>query len=73
MHPALLVPLVDDRLRELHAQAAAGRATAGLPVVRPVRDRAGWWLVELGLRLALGREAGARQAAAYHSPAPVTR
>jgi len=36
--------------RRLVADSKAGR-------IRPVRRRAGWWLVGLGLRLAVGRDA----------------
>jgi hypothetical protein len=64
--------LVAARITELHRQAPSARGDSGrarrdsIAAPFPVRRRAGWWLVTLGLRLAVGgpthtvRSAGAR-------------
>nr|WP_246562073.1 hypothetical protein [Streptomyces roseirectus] len=52
-HPDLHLPLHHHRAAELQAQAATHRL-ARTPTA-PLRVRAGWTLVELGLRLATPR------------------
>ncbi|HEY2130306.1 MAG TPA: hypothetical protein VGH77_24320 [Streptosporangiaceae bacterium] len=61
MHPYIYQQLVSDRQDEL--TRAATRLQLVEPAVRhQMRQNAGWLLVHVGLRLALGREA--RSAAA---------
>jgi hypothetical protein len=53
MHPRLIEPLASrrpDELRSAATRSRLGRACRGPR--RPVRQRAGWTLVEIGLRLA---------------------
>lgn len=58
MHPYLIEQLAEDRQHEL--KTAAGRAARPQPSVRrrpkrgSARHRAGWFLVEVGLKLAGG-------------------
>ena len=57
MHPDQASWLVSDRRGELQQSAAEHRlARSGAPARRRgLRRRAGWWLVGLGLKLAVGR------------------
>ncbi len=53
MHPYIVEQLAGERARELRTQAQQSRARRTRPVPRnTVRHRAGWTLVEIGLRLA---------------------
>jgi hypothetical protein len=62
MHPYLMEQLAVARQRELRAGAAAPpgpplpRRAWHHPGRRPVRQRAGWMLIEIGLRLARGAD-----------------
>ena len=61
MHPYVYQQLITERQHEL--ARAATRLRPGRPAARhQIRRNAGWLLVHVGLRLALGREA--RSAAA---------
>ena len=55
MNPGLAGPLVNDHLAELRRSAAGRAARAGGPRQGSLRRKAGWFLVSLGLRLALQR------------------
>ena len=58
MHPDQASWLVTHRMGELQQGAAEHRlARSGVAARRPtrLRRRAGWWLVGLGLKLAVGR------------------
>jgi hypothetical protein len=60
MHPAIMHALVSQHTEQMRAAAARRRQAAarlGEPA-SPVRQRVGWVLVEVGLRLAV-RQAGA--------------
>jgi hypothetical protein len=61
MHPYYYEQLISDRHDEL-ARAAARRRLSQPSARHQLRQNAGWLLVHVGLRLALGREA--RSAAA---------
>jgi hypothetical protein len=50
MHPELTRLVVDSRIAQLR-QAVPARSTRRPPTCR-LRTRSGWWLVEVGLRLA---------------------
>ena len=53
MHPHLLNQLASQHADELRRQPCPGRPHVGRPGPRnSVRHRAGWTLVEIGLRLA---------------------
>ena len=53
MHPYLRELIASEHARELRAQAQQARPHVKRPVPRnSVRHRAGWTLVEIGLRLA---------------------
>jgi hypothetical protein len=57
MHPTLLQALASQRAAEMRA-AASGHHQPALSSkpARPIRHRVGWALVQVGLRLAVGRE-----------------
>jgi hypothetical protein len=58
----LMTQLAEQHARELRGRAArirAGRGTLRLRQPSRARRQAGWALVTLGLRLAVGRPAGA--------------
>ncbi len=71
-HPMATQDLVAARITELHRHAAPSRRDLGQPTSRrtsiaaplPVRRRAGWWLVAIGLRLAVGPTPPVRSATA---------
>jgi hypothetical protein len=53
MNPRLIEPLVNEHVRDLRGSASRSRMRrAGQKPRPPVRQRAGWTLVEVGLRLA---------------------
>jgi hypothetical protein len=52
MYPQQIGELADQRVAELR-QTAAGRRTAAGPPRTSLRNRTGWVLIHLGLRLAL--------------------
>jgi hypothetical protein len=52
MHPRLLEQLASQHTGELHASAPRSRRRQARIPRPPVRQRAGWTLVEIGLRLA---------------------
>ncbi len=56
MHPYYYQDLISDRRREL-TRAAARRQLSQPTARHQMRQNAGWLLVHVGLRLALGREA----------------
>ncbi|HTT54526.1 MAG TPA: hypothetical protein VMH35_24300 [Streptosporangiaceae bacterium] len=57
MHPYTYAPLITERQSDL-ARAAEREKLHGRPLARhQMRRNAGWLLVHLGLRLALGRTA----------------
>lgn len=58
MHPALLHALSSQRAAQVRTAAATGQRQPAHPSKRsrPVRQRIGWALVHVGLRLAVGRE-----------------
>ena len=59
MHPELMNQLASQHADELRRQPCPGRPHVGRPGPRnTVRHRAGWTLVEIGLRLAGGSEDG---------------
>jgi hypothetical protein len=62
MHPGLLEALNSQRIAELTRQADRARIRRGLasrrPRAAPIRQRTGWALVGLGLRLAAGAPRG---------------
>jgi hypothetical protein len=68
MHPTLMSTVVDTRVRELREAAVEARTVRAAGGTRPVRRRTGWWLVEVGLRLALG-PAGPAYARSHPLPA----
>jgi hypothetical protein len=55
INPGLTAALTDDRLAELKRSAARCRAGQGRPARRSMKRATGWFLVTLGLRLALPR------------------
>ena len=58
MHPVLVQALASQRAAQMRMAAVTGQrqpAHQGKPA-RPVRQRIGWALVHVGLRLAVGRE-----------------
>jgi hypothetical protein len=62
VHPSLAQTMIDARVAELHrtAQHSRSRRRAdpeGTPEVRRVRRATGWFLVDLGLRLAVPGQA----------------
>jgi hypothetical protein len=61
MHPYVYEQLISDRQDEL--TRAGTRLQLSQPAARhQIRQNAGWLLVHVGLRLALGREAGSAAA-----------
>jgi len=59
MHPELMNQLASQHADELRLQPRPGRPHVSRPGLRnSVRHRAGWTLVEIGLRLAGGSEDG---------------
>jgi hypothetical protein len=56
MHPYVHQQLITERQNEL-ARAATRVRPAGSAARHQMRQNAGWLLVHVGLRLALGREA----------------
>jgi hypothetical protein len=53
MNPRQIEPLVNEHVSELRGSASRSRMRrASQRSRRPVRQRAGWTLVEIGLRLA---------------------
>jgi hypothetical protein len=58
MHPDQASWLVTHRMGELQQEAAEHRLARKRAATRPpapLRRRAGWWLVGVGLKLAVGR------------------
>lgn len=61
MHPYYYEQLINDRQHEL--TRAAARVQLSQPAARhQMRQNAGWLLVNVGLKLALGRDAAATAA-----------
>lgn len=59
MHPEILIALNRDRIAELRrARYGPGRYRPGRPPGRAARERVGWLLVEVGLRIVARRTAG---------------
>jgi hypothetical protein len=56
MHPTLLRALASQRAAEMLAAASSHHQPALFKPTRPIRHRIGWALVQVGLRLAVGRE-----------------
>jgi hypothetical protein len=59
MHPQLLDQLAQQHVTEMRRSAARRRAAAAAPAARraTIRNRAGWTLVQIGLRLASSADA----------------
>ena len=51
-HPEITRALAQARITELRASGPARRRPRRTPGHQPLRQRTGWWLVSVGLRLA---------------------
>jgi hypothetical protein len=63
MNPEMLVKLANQRIGELKDTAVAAHATASSRRHHSIRQRTGWALVQVGLRLALPARQTRRQVA----------
>lgn len=59
MHPDILIALNRDRIAELRrARYGRDRYRPAPPAARAARERVGWLLVEVGLRIVARHDAG---------------
>ena len=59
MHPEILIALNRERIAELRrARYSPGRFRPARPAGRAARERVGWLLVEVGLRIVARRAEG---------------
>jgi hypothetical protein len=70
INPGIAESLALDHQRELRRAADTARLARRVRSVadRPVRARAGWWLVHAGIRIALSADAGGSLASPTSSP-----
>jgi hypothetical protein len=63
MNPEMLVKLAHQRTDDLRQAAADSRVSASVESRNSIRQRTGWALVQVGLRLALPAQRSRRQVA----------
>jgi hypothetical protein len=63
MNPEMLVKLANERVGDLQQTAADSHASRAAEPRDSIRQRTGWALVQVGLRLALPAQRSRRQAA----------